>query len=102
MSWDDRLDRLAQWAAAQIGRARGFGVALAIVGVWVVSGLACGWSGTWALLAGTGTSLVTFVLVYLLVHALNRDNEGLQQKLDALLWAQELSQNRLRRFDGLT
>ena len=41
-------------------------------------------------------------MVYLLVHALNRDNEALQQKLDALRRAHELAQDRLRRFDGLT
>lgn len=102
MSLGDRLDRLAQGTAAQLGRPPGLGVALAIAGVWLVSGLVGGWSGNWALLVLSGASLVTLVPVYLLVHALHRDNQALHRQLDVLLRAHELAQGRLHRFDRLS
>ena len=67
------------------GRAVTFGIALAVVLVWLATGPLFGFSDTWQLVINTGTTIVTFLMVFLIQATQNRDTEALQVKLDELL-----------------
>jgi low affinity Fe/Cu permease len=77
--------RFAKAASRLSGRPAAFGFALALIVVWSVSGPMFGFSDTWQLVINTGTTIVTFLMVFLIQHTQNRDTEALQIKLDELI-----------------
>lgn len=77
----------ANSVAAAAGKAQTFIAALAVVVVWGVSGPLFGWSDTWQLVINTGTTIVTFLMVFLIQNSQNRDAAAFQAKLDELLRA---------------
>ena len=79
------FDKLAQVVARGSGRPLTFIVALALVIVWGVSGPVFGFSDTWQLVINTGTTIVTFLMVFLIQNTQNRDTDALQVKVDELL-----------------
>ena len=89
------FSRFAARAAAIMGRAPVFGMAVAAVVVWAASGPFLGFSELWQLTINTGTTIVTFLMVFLIQNSQNRDAETVQIKLDELLRAVERADNRL-------
>ena len=81
------FDRIAKHVAAWTGRTSAFAIALAIIVVWAVTGPIFGWSDTWQLVINTGTTIVTFLMVFLIQNAQNRDASAIQAKLDELIRA---------------
>ena len=81
------FDRIAKHVAAWTGRTSAFAVALTIVVVWALTGPVFGWSDTWQLVINTGTTIVTFLMVFLIQNAQNRDASAIQAKLDELIRA---------------
>jgi low affinity Fe/Cu permease len=81
------FDRIAKHVAAWTGRTSAFAIALAIVIVWALTGPLFGWSDTWQLVINTGTTIVTFLMVFLIQNAQNRDASAIQAKLDELIRA---------------
>ena len=75
----------AQWTARAAGRPLTFGLAVAVIVVWGVSGPLFGFSDTWQLVINTGTTIVTFLMVFLIQNTQNRDSEAIQVKLDELI-----------------
>ena len=77
--------RFAKWTARATGRPAAFVSAAAIIVIWAVTGPLFGFSDTWQLVINTGTTIVTFLMVFLIQNTQNRDTEALQVKLDELI-----------------
>ncbi len=81
------FNRAAQWAAQGAGKGSTFTAALTLVVVWAATGPVFGYSQTWQLVINTGTTIVTFLMVFLVQNTQNRDTTALQLKLDELIRA---------------
>jgi low affinity Fe/Cu permease len=79
------FSRFAKWTAHATGRPASFGLASLVIVAWVVTGPIFGFSDTWQLVINTGTTIVTFLMVFLIQNTQNRDTEALQVKLDELI-----------------
>jgi low affinity Fe/Cu permease len=84
---DELFRRIAKSGSAVFGSAWSFVAAIAIVVVWAVSGPLFHFSDTWQLVINTGTTIVTFLMVFLIQNTQNRDSKALHLKLDELLCA---------------
>ena len=83
----DRFAALAGRAAKLAGNYRTFIVALGLVVVWAVSGPFFGFSETWQLVINTTTTIITFLMVFLIQNTQNRDSIALHLKMDELIRA---------------
>jgi low affinity Fe/Cu permease len=81
-SW---FTRFAKWTARITGKPASFVVAAGVVVAWAVSGPIFGFSDTWQLIINTSTTIVTFLMVFLIQSTQNRDTEAIQVKLDELI-----------------
>lgn len=90
--------RIASWT----GQPSAFILALAIVLAWVVTGPIFRYSDTWQLVINTGTTIVTFLMVFLIQNAQNRDGSAIQAKLDELIRALEGARNDFIGIEHLT
>ena len=77
--------RLTKWTAHISGRPATFILAAVIIVVWALLGRHFGFSDTWQLVINTGTTIVTFLMVFLIQSTQNRDSEAIQVKLDELI-----------------
>ena len=96
------FERLASRVAAAAGRPRAFVLALSIVIIWGLSGPVFRWSDTWQLVINTGTTIVTFLMVFLIQNAQNRDGAAIQAKLDELIRAVSHARNEFIGIEHLT
>ena len=87
------FERLAAGVAAKAGRPPAFALALGIIITWAVTGPIFRWSDTWQLVINTGTTIVTFLMVFLIQNAQNRDASAIQAKLDEIIRAQQDARN---------
>ena len=77
--------RFSKATARATGNPITFAIALGVIVVWAVTGPIFHWSDTWQLVVNTGTTIVTFLMVFLIQSTQNRDSEAVQVKLDELL-----------------
>ena len=73
---------MARWTERQVGRPAAFALALLTVAVWAATGPFFGWSDTWQLVINTGTTIVTFLMVFIIQSTQNRDTQALHLKID--------------------
>jgi low affinity Fe/Cu permease len=90
-----RFTRFAKWTAHATGRPITFFLAALVIIVWVVTGPIFQFSDTWQLVINTGTTIVTFLMVFLIQSTQNRDAEAVQVKLDEIIRAIGNAQNEL-------
>ena len=86
LSW---FTRTAKWAARASGRPLTFAIAVSIIILWAITGPIFEFNDTWQLVINTSTTIVTFLMVFLIQNTQNRDTEALQIKLDELLRSME-------------
>jgi low affinity Fe/Cu permease len=77
--------RVANTTSRAAGRATTFIIAVSVVLIWAVTGPLFGYSDTWQLVINTGTTIVTFLMVFLIQNSQNRDGSAIQVKLDELI-----------------
>lgn len=96
-----RFDRIASWFAQVTGSSGAFLSALAVVIMWAVSGPFFGFSETWQLVINTGTTIVTFLLLFIVQNTQTRDTGALHLKLDALILVMSECDNELMKAETL-
>lgn len=82
---EDIFTRFTSTIAMALGHAWVFVVALAILVIWAISGPFLGFSDTWQLIINTSTTIVTFLMVFIIQNTQNRDNLALNLKLDVMM-----------------
>lgn len=90
----------ASRVARAAGRPTTFALSLVLIVVWAVTGPLFGFSDTWQLVINTGTTIVTFLMVFLIQNTQNRDGAAIQAKLDELIRA-SAAQNHFIGIEGL-
>ena len=96
-----RFTQFAKWTARMSGRPATFVGALAMIVLWSVTGPLFHYSDTWQLVINTSTTIVTFLMVFLIQNTQNRDTEALQVKLDELIRAVKGAENALINLEDL-
>jgi low affinity Fe/Cu permease len=95
---EEVFEKVANLIARAMGRPLTFLLCVLLVLVWAASGPVFHFSDTWQLVINTGTTIVTFLMVFLIQNSQNREGEALQAKLDELIRALDAAENR---FIGL-
>jgi low affinity Fe/Cu permease len=98
----DAFGVFARKASSVLGSAWAFVVALLIIVVWAVTGPTFHYSDTWQLIINTGTTIVTFLMVFLIQNTQNRDAKAVHLKLDELIRALGPARNRLVDLEKLS
>ncbi len=93
--WNSKFDHFCRYTSVISGKTIAFNSALAIIIFWMLSGSVFGFSDTWQLIINTATTIVTFLMVFLIQHTQNRESEAIHVKLDELIRAQEGARNDL-------
>jgi low affinity Fe/Cu permease len=100
------MRKFFNWCATRTSAAAGhpltFSLAIGIVVVWAISGPMFGYSDTWQLVINTGTTIVTFLMVFLIQNSQNRDAAAMQAKLDELLRAVDKAREQFIGIEHLT
>lgn len=98
----DAFRRVACKCAELVGSSGAFALAVLVVVAWAASGPMFGFSDTWQLIINTGTTIVTFLMVFLIQNAQNRDNKALHLKLDELIHAIKEARNEIMDVEDMS
>ncbi|HEX3473813.1 MAG TPA: low affinity iron permease family protein [Kofleriaceae bacterium] len=93
--------KVAHATAGAVGSPYAFAAAVLVIVVWAVSGPAFHYSDTWQLVINTGTTIVTFLVVFMIQNTQNRDSRAIHLKLDELIRAVESARNKLVDIEDL-
>ena len=96
--WEDAAQLVTEWS----GRPWAFGVALLLIVLWAGTGPLFGFSDTWQLVINTGTTIITFLMVFVIQQTQNKDTQALELKLNEIVAAISGASNRLIDVESLT
>jgi len=96
------LERASGWATRWTGSSLAFAIAVGVILVWLATGPIFGFSDTWQLVINTGTTIITFLMVFLIQRGQNKDSQSIQLKLNELVAAMQGASNRLINVEDLT
>lgn len=94
--------KLAHWASVETGKARTFALAVLVIVAWAVTGPFFDYSDTWQICINTGTTVVTFLMVFLLQNTQSRDTAAIQLKLDELISSSAAAHNTMIGLEDMT
>ncbi len=93
---------MARDTSTAVGRPKSFFLAVAIIAAWAITGPLFHFSDTWQLIINTGTTIVTFLMVFLIQNTQNRDSKAVHLKLDELLRATRAARNTLVDLENMS
>ena len=102
MSIGDRLEAFSRTITQWTGSTAAFGWAMAVIVIWVITGPVFGYSNTWQLVINTSTTIVTFLMVFLIQRAQNKDSLAIHLKLNEIVAALTGASNRLVDVESLS
>lgn len=94
--------RIARSISNWLGSVLAFGIATLIIIIWALTGPIFHYSDTWQLLINTGTTIITFLMVFLIQYAQNKDAKSINLKLDELILKTSNARNRLLNLESCT
>lgn len=96
------FERFSNWATSATGSSAAFMIATSTVLIWAVTGPVFHYSETWQLVINTGTTIITFLMVFLIQKSQNKDSKAVHLKLNELLASHEGTSNRMVNIEDLT
>jgi low affinity Fe/Cu permease len=96
------FDRFANTISERAGHPAAFAAAVGVLLLWLLSGPLLGFTDTWQLIINTSTTIVTFLMVFLIQHSENKSSRALQMKLDELIAVTTKASNRLIDIEDLS
>lgn len=96
-----RFSSMSRWVSHMAGHPAAFALAVFTIAAWALSGPVFGFSDTWQLVVNTGTTVVTFLMVFLIQNTQNRDSVALHLKIDELIRSTEGAHNALLDIEEL-
>lgn len=102
MQKDTLFGTFARRVSNATGSPLAFMMAVGVIAVWLLTGPLFGFSDTWQLVINTGTTIITFLMVFVIQHSQNKDTVALQLKIDELIRANEGADNSLMDLEDLS
>jgi low affinity Fe/Cu permease len=96
------FETFANWATAATGSSAAFIIAMCTIVIWLVTGPVFNYSDTWQLIINTGTTIITFLMVFLIQKSQNKDSKAIHLKLNELLASHEGASNRMVDIENLS
>jgi low affinity Fe/Cu permease len=96
------FEKFSNWATVATGSSGAFIGAMAVIIIWIVTGPLFHYSDTWQLVINTGTTIITFLMVFLIQKSQNKDSKAVHLKLNELLASHDGASNRMVNIEDLT